>query len=57
MRAVGCDVDGEGGPDGYDEKAAVLALAERLTGVRIAEGFLSEAEFRLMRVPGVPGEE
>lgn len=57
MRALGCDVDGEQDLDVYDEKAAVLALAERLTGVRIAEGFLREAEFRMMRVPGVPDEE
>lgn len=57
MRAVGCGVDEEADPDVYDEKAAVLALAERLTGVRIAEGFLPEAEFRLMRVPDAPREE
>ncbi|MFE2579596.1 DUF6461 domain-containing protein [Streptomyces sp. NPDC059378] len=40
-----------------DAKAAVLALAERLTGVRVTEELLRDAEYRLGLVPEEPAEE
>lgn len=40
-----------------DEKAGVLALAERLTGVRVTEELLRDAEYRLGLVPEEPAEE
>lgn len=56
MREVGCNLDDEF-DDVFDEKAAVLALAERLTGVRVTEELLAEAEYRLGHVPEEPAEE
>ncbi|MFD4507021.1 DUF6461 domain-containing protein [Streptomyces sp. NPDC058457] len=40
-----------------DTKAAVLALTERLTGVRVTEELLQEAEYQLGHVPEEPAEE
>lgn len=37
IRVAGCDLADALDLDVYDEKAAVLALAERLTGVRVTE--------------------
>ncbi|MGW0664172.1 DUF6461 domain-containing protein [Streptodolium elevatio] len=56
MREVGCDLEDELDLDVYDERAAVLALAERLTGVRITEDLLRDAEYQLVRVPDGPDE-
>ncbi|WP_436771322.1 DUF6461 domain-containing protein [Yinghuangia sp. YIM S09857] len=57
MQEVGFDLSGDG-TDGYlDRKAAVLALAERLTGVRLTEEILTGAEYRLGRVPDEPAPE
>ncbi|WP_436776268.1 DUF6461 domain-containing protein [Yinghuangia sp. YIM S09857] len=55
MREVGCDVDDVLELDLYAEKAAVVALTERLTGVRITDDLLSGAEYRLVRIPERPG--
>ncbi|WP_331749543.1 DUF6461 domain-containing protein (plasmid) [Streptomyces sp. NBC_00984] len=59
MREVGFHLsDGEGDTGvPVDTKAAVLALAERLTGVRVTEELLQEAEYRLGLVPEEPAEE
>ncbi len=59
MREVGFDLsDGEGGTGAtVDTKAAVLALAERLTGVRVTEELLRDAEYQLGYVPEKPAEE
>ncbi|MEV0845624.1 DUF6461 domain-containing protein [Streptomyces sp. NPDC049954] len=46
----------ESAPD-VDEKAAVLALAERLTGVRVTESLLQDATYELGLVPEEPAEE
>lgn len=46
----------EGAPD-IDLKAAVLALAERLTGVRVTESLLQDAAYELGLVPEQPAEE
>ncbi|MFF7362772.1 DUF6461 domain-containing protein [Streptomyces sp. NPDC008125] len=43
--------------DRFDGKAAVLALAERLTGVRVTESFLRDATYELGLVPEQPAEE
>jgi hypothetical protein len=40
-----------------DTKAAVFALAERLTGVRVTEELLRDAEYQLGLVPEEPAEE
>ncbi|MEU6534753.1 DUF6461 domain-containing protein [Streptomyces sp. NPDC047000] len=40
-----------------DTKAAVLALTERLTGVRVTEELLQNAEYQLGQVPDEPAEE
>ena len=56
MREVGLDPAGEEAPDG-DRKAAVFALTERLTGVRVTEELLAEAEYRTGDVPEEPAEE
>ncbi|MFD8261925.1 DUF6461 domain-containing protein [Streptomyces griseoluteus] len=40
-----------------DGKAAVLALAERLTGVRVTESLLQDARYQLALVPEQPAEE
>jgi len=55
MREVGC-LDDES-DDVFDAKAAVLAPAERPTGVRVSEDLLPEAEFLLGHVPEEPAEE
>lgn len=46
----------EGAPD-VGQKAAVLALAERLTGIRVTESLLQEATYELGLVPEQPAEE
>ncbi|MPY48132.1 DUF6461 domain-containing protein [Streptomyces acidicola] len=40
-----------------DSKAAVFALAERLTGVRVTEELVRNAEYQLGHVPEAPAEE
>ncbi|MFG2129511.1 DUF6461 domain-containing protein [Streptomyces sp. NPDC048751] len=59
MREVGFDLsDDEDDTDAaVDRKTAVLALAERLTGVRVTEHLLHDAEYRLGQVPEEPAEE
>ncbi|WP_329202144.1 DUF6461 domain-containing protein [Streptomyces sp. NBC_01435] len=59
MREVGFDLSDDEGNTGVrvDTKAATLALAERLTGVRVTEKLLQEAEYRLGHVPEEPAEE
>jgi len=59
MREVGFDLSDDEGDTGVpvDTKAAVLALAERLTGVRVTEELLRDAEYQLGQVPEEPAEE
>lgn len=40
-----------------DEKAAILALTERLTGVRLTPDLLEAAEYQVGEVPAEPAEE
>lgn len=56
MREVGLDPAGDEDP-GVDTKAAVFALTERLTGVRVTEELLAGAEYRTGEVPEEPVEE
>ncbi|MER5714955.1 DUF6461 domain-containing protein [Streptomyces sp. NPDC002132] len=61
LREVGFPLTSEGehdesAPD-VDRKAAVLALAERLTGVRVTESLLRTATYELGLVPEQPAEE
>ncbi|PSM42425.1 hypothetical protein C6Y14_14460 [Streptomyces dioscori] len=61
LREIGFPLTPEGehdesAPD-VDRKAAVLALAERLTGVRVTESLLQDAVFELGLVPEQPAEE
>ncbi|MGW4872460.1 DUF6461 domain-containing protein [Streptomyces chartreusis] len=61
LREVGFPLTSEGehdesAPD-VDRKAAVLALAERLTGIRVTESLLQGATFELGLVPEQPAEE
>jgi hypothetical protein len=56
MREVGFDFTGDGGAGAYEKKAAVLALAERLTGVRITEELLGQSEYQVAEVPEEPAE-
>lgn len=49
MREVGLNPDGAPEP-GTDTKAAVLALGERLTGVRLTADLLANAEYRTAEV-------
>ncbi|MEU4096636.1 DUF6461 domain-containing protein [Streptomyces sp. NPDC026673] len=56
IREVGLDPDGDGDPD-VDHKAAVFALTERLTGVRVTEELLRSAPCLLGEVPEEPVEE
>ncbi|MFJ3667211.1 DUF6461 domain-containing protein [Streptomyces sp. NPDC090106] len=61
LREVGFPLTSEGeydenAPD-VDEKAAVLALAERLTGIRVTESFLRDAVYDLGVVPDRPAPE
>ncbi|MEU3337957.1 DUF6461 domain-containing protein [Streptomyces sp. NPDC006668] len=46
----------ESAPD-VDRKAAVLALTERLTGIRVTESLLQDAAYELGLVPEQPAEE
>ncbi|AOR29965.1 hypothetical protein BFF78_01700 [Streptomyces fodineus] len=59
MREVGfelSDIEGETS-ERVDTKAAAFALAERLTGVRVTEELLRDAEYQLGHVPEEPAEE
>lgn len=61
LREVGFPLTPEGthdesAPD-VDGKAAVLALAERLTGIRVTESLLQHATYELGLVPEQPAEE
>lgn len=61
LREVGFPLTSEGehdetAPD-VDEKAAVLALAERLTGIRVTEAVLRDAAYELGLVPEQPADE
>ncbi|MET8422127.1 DUF6461 domain-containing protein [Streptomyces sp. NPDC005134] len=57
MREVGFELSEDETRDRVDTKAAVLALAERLTGVRVTEELLRAAEYHLGHVPEEPTEE
>ncbi|MET9591905.1 DUF6461 domain-containing protein [Streptomyces sp. NPDC006516] len=61
LREVGFPLTPEGEHDEsapvVDGKAAVLALAERLTGIRVTESLLQEATYELGLVPERPAEE
>ncbi|KUN29722.1 hypothetical protein AQJ23_02925 [Streptomyces antibioticus] len=61
MREVGFPLTCEGGDDesapDVDRKAAVLALAERLTGICVTESLLRDAAYELGLVPEWPAEE
>ncbi|WP_189948903.1 DUF6461 domain-containing protein [Streptomyces roseolus] len=56
MREIGFDLvkDEEGAGPSTDTKAAVLALTERLTGVRLTEDLLKGAEYHFGHVPEQP---
>ncbi|MGW1543952.1 DUF6461 domain-containing protein [Streptomyces sp. NPDC002309] len=61
LREVGFPLTPEGehdesAPD-VDGKVAVLALAERLTGIRVTESLLQDAVYELGLVPEQPAEE
>ncbi|MEU3794301.1 DUF6461 domain-containing protein [Streptomyces fructofermentans] len=56
LREVGLNPDGDPDPL-LDRKAAVFALTERLTGVRVTEALLTGAEFRTAEVPEAPVPE
>ncbi|MET7436275.1 DUF6461 domain-containing protein [Streptomyces sp. NPDC004082] len=61
LRGVGFPLTVEGehdesAPD-VDGKAAVLALTERLTGIRVTESLLQDATYELGLVPEQPDEE
>lgn len=56
MSEVGLNPTGDEDPD-VDTKAAVFALAERLTGVRVTEELLAQAEYQTGEVPEEPAEE
>ncbi|MFI6435295.1 DUF6461 domain-containing protein [Streptomyces sp. NPDC050759] len=61
LRDVGFPLTSEGehdesAPD-VDRKAAILALAERLTGIRVTESLLQDATYQLGLVPEQPAEE
>ncbi|MFB6820709.1 DUF6461 domain-containing protein [Streptomyces virginiae] len=53
MPQVGLDPSGDEDPD-VGTKAAVLALTERLTGVRLTEELLTTAEYHVGAVPEEP---
>jgi hypothetical protein len=61
LREVGFPLTPEGGHDEsapvVDGKAAVLALAERLTGIRVTASLLQDATYELGLVPERPAEE
>ncbi|MEU7604808.1 DUF6461 domain-containing protein [Streptomyces sp. NPDC041003] len=56
MREVGLNPTGDEDPD-VDRKAAVFALTERLTGVRVTEELLVNAEYQTGEVPEEPAGE
>lgn len=56
MTEVGLNPSGDEDPD-VDTKAAVLALTERLTGVRVTEQLLAEAGYQVGEVPEEPAEK
>ncbi|WP_284453794.1 DUF6461 domain-containing protein [Streptomyces sp. MRC013] len=59
MREIGFDLtedEDDTGPD-TDTKAAVLALTERLTGVRLTEELLRNAQYHFGHVPEAPAAE
>lgn len=56
MREVGLNPTGDQADD-IDCKAAVFALAERLTGVQVSEELLREAEYLTGEVPEGPADE
>jgi hypothetical protein len=56
MREVGLGLTDEEASH-VDRKAAVFALTERLTGVRVTAELLTPAEFRTAEVPEEPAEE
>ncbi|WP_327676156.1 DUF6461 domain-containing protein [Kitasatospora sp. NBC_00458] len=53
LRELGLDPDGDGDP-ALDRKAAVLALTERLTGVRVTVELLEAAEYLASELPEEP---
>ncbi|MEV6399433.1 DUF6461 domain-containing protein [Streptomyces sp. NPDC051907] len=53
MAEVGLNPEGDGDP-GVDRKAAVIALAERLTGVQLTEELLAQAEYQVAEVAEEP---
>ena len=55
IREVGLNPTGDQDP-AIDEKAAVFALTERLTGVRVTDDLLAEAEYQTGDVPEEPVE-
>ncbi|MFE1348267.1 DUF6461 domain-containing protein [Streptomyces sp. NPDC058757] len=59
MREIGFDLgeDEDGTGPSADTKAAVLALTEHLTGVRLTEQLLGNAEYHFGHVPEAPAEE
>ncbi|MGW9448722.1 DUF6461 domain-containing protein [Streptomyces sp. NPDC055632] len=61
LREVGFPLTPEGEHDenapAVDGKAAVLSLAERLTGIRVTESLLQDATYELGLVPEQPAEE
>ncbi|MFE4821652.1 DUF6461 domain-containing protein [Streptomyces sp. NPDC056704] len=57
MREIGFDLTEDGTGPSTDTKAAVLALAEPLTGVRLTEELLKDAEYHFGQVPEKPAEE
>nr|WP_328673236.1 DUF6461 domain-containing protein [Streptomyces sp. NBC_00328] len=56
MTEVGLNPSGDEDPD-VDRKTAVLALTERLTGVRVTEELLARAEYQVGEVPEEPADE
>ncbi|MFC9294566.1 DUF6461 domain-containing protein [Streptomyces sp. NPDC057011] len=56
LRELGLNPDGDPDP-GTDTKAAVLALTERLTGVRVTADLLANSEYATAEVPQEPAEE
>ncbi|MGC0417332.1 DUF6461 domain-containing protein [Embleya sp. AB8] len=54
MEEVWCDLDGEADFDVFDDKADLLAPAERLTSVRVTEELLSGTEYLLGHVREEP---
>ncbi|MFF9408157.1 DUF6461 domain-containing protein [Streptomyces anandii] len=61
LREIGFPLTPEGEHDEYapavDGKAAVLALAERLTGIHVTESLLQDATYEMGPVPEQPAEK